>query len=107
MSRTAISRIWRASGSVIAQHCQRHRHQKFLRFLKLTGGAVAYSMELHLICDNYANRKTLEMHESLLRQPAFHLHFTWPACPGSTWRNSRSPSLPTETDEDSGGHYGK
>jgi hypothetical protein len=28
-----------ASGSVIAQHCRRHRHQEFFRFLKLMDAA--------------------------------------------------------------------
>jgi hypothetical protein len=52
MSQSAISRIWRAfgpSGSVIAQHCRRHRHQKFLRFLKLIDAAVPSGLELHLM----------------------------------------------------------
>jgi hypothetical protein len=43
-----------ASGSVIAQHYRRHRHQEFLRFLKLIDAAVPNGLELHLVCDNYA-----------------------------------------------------
>ena len=65
-----------ASGSVIAQHYRRHRHQEFLRFLKLIDGAVPSGLELHLICDNYATHKTEEIRKWLLRHPRFHLHFT-------------------------------
>jgi transposase len=65
-----------ASGSVIAQHYRRHRHQEFLRFLKLIDGAVPSGLDLHLICDNYATHKTPEVQKWLLRHPRFHLHFT-------------------------------
>jgi len=47
-----------ASGSVIAQHYRRHRHQEFLRFLKLIDAAVPGGLDLHLVCDNYATHKT-------------------------------------------------
>jgi transposase len=45
------------SGSVIAQSCRRHRHQEFLRFLKLTDAAVPRDLDLHLVLDNYATHK--------------------------------------------------
>jgi transposase len=64
------------SGSVIAQHYRRHRHQEFVRFLKLIDDAVPAGLDLHLICDNYATHKTPEVKEWLLRHPRFHLHFT-------------------------------
>ena len=47
-----------ASGSVIAQHYRRHRHQEFLRFLKLIDSAVPKDLDLHLVLDNYATHKT-------------------------------------------------
>jgi hypothetical protein len=46
------------SGSVIAQHYRRHRHQEFLRFLQLIKDSVPDRPDLHLICDNYAAHKT-------------------------------------------------
>jgi transposase len=64
------------SGSVIAQHYRRHRHQEFLRFLKLIDAAVPSGLELHLVCDNYATHKTPAVKNWLLRHPRFHLHFT-------------------------------
>jgi transposase len=73
-----------ASGSVIAQHYRRHRHQEFLRFLKLIDAAVPDGLELHLVCDNYATHKTPEVKKWLLRHPRFHLHFTPTS---SSWMN--------------------
>jgi hypothetical protein len=48
------------SGSVIAAHYRRHRHQEFLRFLKLIDAAAPDGLDLHLICDNYATHTTPE-----------------------------------------------
>jgi transposase len=72
------------SGSVIAQHYRRHRHQEFLRFLKLIDAAVPDGLELHLVCDNYATHKTEAVKKWLLRHPRFHLHFTPTS---SSWMN--------------------
>jgi len=65
-----------SSGSVIAQHYRRHRHQEFLRFLKVIDAAVPQDLDLHLICDNYATHKTPAVRDWLIRHPRFHLHFT-------------------------------
>ena len=62
-----------ASGSVIAQPYRRHRHQEFLRFLKLIDGAVPKDLDLHLVLDNYATHKTPAIHQWLLKHPRFHL----------------------------------
>ena len=73
-----------SGGSVIAQSCRRHRHQEFLRFLKLIDAAVPKDLDLHLVLDNYATHKTPEIHKWLLRHPRFHLHFTPTS---SSWLN--------------------
>jgi len=73
-----------ASGSVIAQHYRRHRHQEFLRFLKLIDAAVPKDLDLHLVLDNYATHKTPAIREWLLKHPRFHLHFTPTS---SSWLN--------------------
>ena len=72
------------SGSVIAAHYRRHRHQEFLRFLKLIDHAVPKDLDLHLVLDNYATHKTPEVKQWLLRHPRFHLHFTPTS---SSWLN--------------------
>jgi transposase len=73
-----------ASGAVIAQSYRRHRHQEFLRFLKLIDQAVPQDLDLHLVLDNYATHKTPQIHQWLLRHPRFHLHFTPTS---SSWLN--------------------
>lgn len=73
-----------ASGSVIAQPYRRHRHQEFLRFLKLIDTAVPKDLDLHLVLDNYATHKTPAIHQWLLKHPRFHLHFTPTS---SSWMN--------------------
>ena len=65
-----------ATGSVIGQSYRRHRHQEFLRFLKLIDKAVPKDLDLHLVLDNYATHKTPAVKEWLLKHPRFHLHFT-------------------------------
>jgi transposase len=72
------------SGSVIAQHYRKHRHQEFLRFLKLIDSAVPKDLDLHLVLDNYATHKTPAVREWLVRHPRFHLHFTPTS---SSWLN--------------------
>jgi transposase len=65
-----------ASGSIIAQHYRRHRHQEFLRLLKLIDAAVPKDLDLHLVLDNYATHKTSAINQWLLKHPRFHLHLT-------------------------------
>ena len=72
------------SGSVIAQSCRRHRHQEFLRFLKVIDAAVPNGLDLHLVLDNYARHKTPAIHQWLIKHPRFHLHFTPTS---SSWLN--------------------
>ena len=57
-------------------HYRRHRHQEFLRFLKLIDATVPAEFDLYLICDNYAAHKTPQIKNWLIRHPRFHLHFT-------------------------------
>ena len=73
-----------SSGSVIAQSYRRHRHQEFLRFLKLIDAAVPKDLDLHLVLDNYATHKIPEIHQWLVRHRRFHLHFTPTS---SSWLN--------------------
>jgi transposase len=71
-----------ASGSVIAQHYRRHRHQEFLRFLKLIDTAVPKDLDLHLVLDNLSAHKAPPDQRWLLAHPRVQLHFT-PTC--SSW----------------------
>jgi transposase len=64
-----------ATGQVIAAHHRQHRHQEFLKFLKAIDAATPSGLDLHLICDNYANCKTPAVRNWLIRHPRFHIHF--------------------------------
>jgi hypothetical protein len=81
-----------ASGSVIAEHHRRHRHQEFLRFLQTIDNAAPAELDLHLICDNYATHKTPEVKKWLLRHPRFHLRFTPTSGSWVTSSNAGSPN---------------
>jgi len=63
-------------GTVIGECMQRHRHQEWLRFLRLIDRETPSDRELHLIVDNYATHKHPKVMAWLERHPRFHLHFT-------------------------------
>lgn len=64
-----------ASGEVVGRCYRRHRHQEFLRFLRVIDKEVPKDMELHLILDNYGTHKTPKVQQWLIRHPRFQLHF--------------------------------
>ena len=64
------------NGKVISLCQQRHRHQEWLRFLRLLDDATPARKQLHLIVDNYATHKHPKVQHWLTRHPRFHIHFT-------------------------------
>jgi len=64
-----------ATGKVTGLCKQRHRHQEFLAFLKHLARAYP-DQELHLIMDNYATHKRVEVRDWLTANPRIHAHFT-------------------------------
>jgi transposase len=73
-----------ASGVVIGQCMARHRHQEWIKFLKLIDESTDPELDLHLICDNYATHKHPAVRRWLARHPRFHVHFTPTS---SSWLN--------------------
>jgi transposase len=65
-----------ATGKVIGQCMQRHRHQEWLRFLRTIDRNTPKSLDLHLIADNYATHKHAAVTAWLDKHPRFHMHFT-------------------------------
>ena len=65
-----------ASGKVIGECMNRHRHQEFLRFLRTIDKNTPKNLDLHLIADNYATHKHPKVKAWLARHTRFHLHFT-------------------------------
>ena len=64
------------NGKVISLCQERHRHQEWLRFLRLVNDATPEQKQLHLIVDNYATHKHPRVQSWLKRHPRFHMHFT-------------------------------
>jgi transposase len=62
-------------GSVISQCQSRHRHQEWLKFLKLIKSQIPGDQPIHLICDNYATHKHPKVQRWLKRHKQFHMHF--------------------------------
>lgn len=73
-----------ASGKVISLCQQRHRHQEWIKFLRLLDDATPAGKQLHIIADNYATHKHQKVQRWLKRHPRFHIHFTPTS---SSWLN--------------------
>lgn len=71
-------------GSVIGLCQQAHRHQEWIKFLRLIDRATPPDKQLHLIVDNYATHKHPHVKSWLRRHPRFHIHFTPTS---SSWLN--------------------
>jgi len=64
-----------ATGKVVNACYHRHRHQEFLRFLKVV--AKTYPrVKLHVVADNYATHKHPAVKAWLARNPRITMHFT-------------------------------
>lgn len=65
-----------ATGKVIGQCMPRHRHQKWLKFLRRIDVETPKRLAVHLIADNYATHKHPKVQAWLAQHPRFHMHFT-------------------------------
>jgi transposase len=65
-----------ADGSIIGRCMNKHRHQEWLKFLRLIARSTPARKEVHLICDNYATHKHAKVKAWQTRNPRFHFHFT-------------------------------
>jgi transposase len=81
-----------ANGKVFGLCQERHRHQEWLKFLRLIDQTIPPDRQLHLICDNYATHKHPKVQRWLARHPRFHLHFT-PTSGGLRYRPTMSSSF--------------
>jgi transposase len=71
-------------GTVISMCDDRHRHQEWLRFLKVIDQVTPEGREIHLIADNYATHKHPRVQKWLARHARFHVYFTPTS---SSWLN--------------------
>ena len=65
-----------ATGEIVGQCFDRHRHDEFLVFLKKLERQTPRKLALHLIVDNYATHKHPDVNAWLATHPRVHLHFT-------------------------------
>jgi transposase len=62
----------------------RHRHQEWLKFLRVIDNIVPPEKQIHMIVDNYATHKHPRVERWISRHPRFHMHFTPTSC---SWLN--------------------
>jgi len=72
---TLFAAIELGQGEVIATCMKRHRHQEWLKFLRMIDKRTPKDLDLHLIVDNYATHKHEKVQRWLKRHPRFHVHF--------------------------------
>ncbi len=63
-------------GKVISTCMPRHRHQEWLKFLKLIDKETPKDKQVHLIADNYSTHKAPAVKAWLAKHTRFHMHFT-------------------------------
>src|SRR5215469_5518860 len=71
-------------GEVISMCDDRHRHQEWLKFLRVINVIIPPQKQIHMIVDNYATHKHPKVERWLARHPRFHMHFTPTSC---SWLN--------------------
>ncbi len=73
---TLFAALDTATGEVYGLCQQRHRHQEWLRFLRMIDQTIPAEKEIYLICDNYATHKHPRVQRWLLKHQRFHVRFT-------------------------------
>ena len=81
---TLFAAIELAEGKLIGTCMKKHRHQEWIKFLKLIDKETPQDLDLHLIVDNYATHKHEKVKSWLKRHKRFHIHFTPTS---SSWLN--------------------
>ena len=64
------------TGEVLGTCAEQHRHQEWLKFLKIINKATPADKEIHIICDNYGTHKHPKVKSWLKYHKRFHIHFT-------------------------------
>jgi transposase/DNA-binding MarR family transcriptional regulator len=81
---TLFAALDMTEGRVIGTCMDRHRHQEWIKFMKLIDQQTPAELDLHLIVDNYATHKHPKVKAWLKRHPRFHQHFVPTS---SSWLN--------------------
>src|SRR5580658_8050335 len=73
---TLFAALNTANGEVYGLCQQKHRHQEWLRFLRMIDQTVPAEKEIYLICDNYSTHKHERVERWLKLHKRFHVRFT-------------------------------
>jgi transposase len=73
-----------AEGRLIGTCMKRHRHQEWIKFLKLIDQQTPADYDVHLIADNYCTHKHAKVKAWLAKHPRFQVHFIPTS---SSWMN--------------------
>jgi len=73
---TLFSALDVATGHVMTECKQRHRHQELLSFLKRIDKSVPADLDVHLIVDNYCTHKHQKVKNWLASHPRYSVHYT-------------------------------
>ncbi len=73
---TLFAAMCTLTGTVIGTCMKKHRHQEWLKFLRMIDKQVPESLDIHVIADNYSTHKHQNVKQWLKDHPRFHMHFT-------------------------------
>ena len=73
---TLFAALDTANGEVFGLCQEKHRHQEWLRFLRMIDQAIPKDKQIYLICDNYGTHKHANVKRWLEKHKRFHVHFT-------------------------------
>ena len=73
---TLFAALSALDGTVIGTCMPKHRHQEWLKFLRLIDRSTPADKDIHLVADNYATHKHPKVLAWLEKHPRFHMHFT-------------------------------
>ena len=62
-------------GRLLGACMPKHRHQEWIKFLRIIDQEIPPELDLHLIVDNYCTHKHHKVKAWLKRRPRFHVHF--------------------------------
>jgi transposase len=73
---TLFAALNTANGEVFGLCQEKHRHQEWLKFLRMIDQTIPANKQIYLICDNYATHKHARVQRWLKTHKRFHVRFT-------------------------------
>jgi transposase len=73
---TLFAALNTANGEVFGLCQENHRHQEWLKFLRMINQTIPANKQIYLICDNYATHKHARVQRWLQNHKRFHIRFT-------------------------------